>query len=122
MSTVPNPDAVFIDATNVVAIWTKNPDIKTKNITLAEMTANTAVLSTTLATIKTKESELVPFRNQRDDLARKLHSNCVQLRKAFSGCLGLDASEVEQAGGTRASERKSPKRKTKATKPTTSTT
>jgi hypothetical protein len=115
MSTVPNPESVFDDATNVVVIWTKNPDIKTKNVTLTEMTTNTGLLSTTLAAIKTKESELVPFRNQRDDLARKLHSNCVQLRKAFSGCLGLDSSEIEQAGGTRAIERKSPKRKAAAT-------
>jgi hypothetical protein len=113
MSTVQNPDAVFADATNVVGIWTKNSSIQVKGVTLPDMTANTALLNTTLASITKQENELIPLRNLRDDLARKLHGNCVQLRQAFGGCLGLDSSEVEQAGGTRASERKSPKRKAK---------
>ncbi|HLP07123.1 MAG TPA: hypothetical protein VK178_03090 [Opitutaceae bacterium] len=116
MPSIPNADNVIADTTNMLAIWNKNPTIQIKNMTLADMTANNALLSTTVATIVSKEKELIPTRNLRDDLSRKLHNNCVQLRKAFAGCLGLDASEVEQAGGTRASERKAPKRRTPKTK------
>ena len=51
------------------------------------------------------------IRNDRDGLAIELKYMCVRVRVGMKGYFGADSSEYEQAGGTRASERKKPARK-----------
>ena len=49
--------------------------------------------------------------NDRDALAAELKDICVRVRAGMKGYFGADSSEYEQDGGTRASERKKPIRK-----------
>lgn len=105
------------DTAKIVEIWKKNPDFKIKDFTFEAMAGDHATLKNTLDMLAAKEAEMLPLRNLRDDLARKLNANCVQVRKGFQGYFGLDSTEYEQAGGTRAIERRTPGRKIKDLKP-----
>ena len=80
---------------------------------MATFQANATTLDTVLEDIAAKELELTPLRNQRDDLALQLNEVCTRARSGMKGYFGPNSSQYEQAGGTRASERKKPVRKAK---------
>ena len=100
------PDDLTQSAHGIVQVWSANPDFKLKDVTLAQFQADVATFSDTLASIATKELELKPMRNQRDDLAAKLDDICVRARAGIKGYFGGNSSEYELVGGTRDSERK----------------
>ncbi|WP_339137462.1 MAG: hypothetical protein WGN25_05345 [Candidatus Electrothrix sp. GW3-4] len=51
--------------------------------------------------------------NEKGDTAEDLSDYIVQVRAVVKGLFGDDSSEYEMVGGTRASERKKPKKKDK---------
>lgn len=113
-----NPTKIEEAARGIVTTWSKNTDFTMKDVTLAQMTTNQTTLKGLLDSIKTKEAELLPLRNQRDDIAVVLKEQCVRARSGMKGFFGLNSTQYEQVGGTRSSERKSSARKsTKKTTP-----
>ena len=111
MATNSNPDAVQADAATLKKVWGDNADFKLKDVTFQNFKDKTDKLAQTLDEIARKELELTPLRNDRDGLANELKDICVRVRAGMKGYFGADSSEYEQAGGTRASERKKPSRK-----------
>ena len=111
MANNPNPDAVQADAATLQKVWGDNADFKLKDVTFQNFKDKTDKLAQTLSDIEQKELELTPLRNDRDGLANELKDICVRVRAGMKGYFGADSSEYEQAGGTRASERKKPARK-----------
>jgi hypothetical protein len=110
-----NPIKIESKAGEIVVVWAKNTDFTIKDLTLLQMTTNQTTLKGLITSIKTKEDELTPLRNQRDDLAKILNEQCVRVRAGMKGFFGLNSTQYEQVGGTRSSERKSPKRTPKVT-------
>ena len=108
MANNPNPDAVQADAATLKKVWGDNTDFKLKDVTFQNFKDKTDQLTKTLDDIEQKELELTPLRNDRDGLTNELKDICVRVRAGMKGYFGADSSEYEQAGGTRASERKKP--------------
>ena len=98
---------------DIVGVWSANPDFKLKDITLAQFQADAKAFADLVDSIATKEQELKPLRNSRDDLGSRLEDACVRLRAGIKGYFGGNSSEYELVGGTRASERKKTVRKAK---------
>ena len=60
--------------------------------------------------IRSLESRLTDLRNQRDDLYQETWDIVKRVRLGVRFIFGDDSSQYEMVGGTRASERKSPRR------------
>ena len=100
------PGNVRNDSEHILKVWTANPDFKLKDITLEQFQQDFATLKKLLDDIQTKEEELVPLRNQRDELSLKLNGACTRTRSGIKGYFGENWTEDEIAGGISASERK----------------
>ena len=110
MASNANPDKVKTDSDNILNVWKANTDFKMKEVTLEDFEGGTKRLNTVLKDILTKDQELSILKNERDDLARKLNELCTRARSGMKGYFGPNSSQYEQAGGTRAIERKKPAR------------
>lgn len=110
-----NAEKVKKDSGNILEVWTENPDFKMKDVTLDDFGKDYGILEKTLKEIAAFELKLTPLRNTRDDLAKKLNEINTRARSGMKGFFGPNSSQYEQAGGTRASERKAPTRKNKGT-------
>ncbi|HLP65892.1 MAG TPA: hypothetical protein VK181_00080 [Rhizobium sp.] len=119
MATTINAKNVKIDIDKIIEIMTANADFTMKNVTLATIGSDATSLGEAIKKIDSLEMQLTPLRNQRDDLARKLNEICTRARSGLKGFYGPNSSQYEQAGGKRAIERKSPKRKAAANTSTT---
>ena len=75
--------------------------------TLASFTVAHDELEATVKTIATKETELKGLRSVRKDQAAAQRARLLRARQAIRVHFGADSAQYEQAGGTRASERKS---------------
>ena len=113
MATNLNPDKVKKDSENILGVWTANPDFKMKDVTPEDFGKDYEALDKTLKDIAALELKMTPLRNARDDLARKLNEVNTRARSGMKGFFGPNSTQYEQAGGTRASERKAPTRQTK---------
>jgi hypothetical protein len=97
-------------------VWKANPTLKAGDETLEQYTAQVEELETLDKKITEDELNLNTARNSRDDNARSINSINSRFLSLVRGSFGPDSSEYEQAGGTRASERKAPvRRKTTTT-------
>jgi len=99
-------DNVIDESNKILKIWAANPDFKIKDVTLEQYQAQQGIIAKLQAEIRTKEDELTPLRNKRDDLMKELNANTTRARSGIKGFFGADSSEYELSGGTRASERK----------------
>jgi len=115
MRTKFDPDKVVADASQIVKVWEANSDFKMKDVTLDDLKVAQANLEKLLAEIGKKEDDLTGLRNDRDDEAVKLNEICTRARSGIRGFYGPDSTQYEQVGGTRASERKKPRRRAKDT-------
>ena len=66
-----------------------------------------------------RDLELTGIRERRDDKLRQVNELVTRFRSGIRSIYGPDSPEYEQAGGTRTSNRKPPKRKRQTTSPTT---
>ena len=107
-------NSVLLDAQKIIDTWTANPDFAFGAVTLkgfGELAFQTGQLS---QTIEAKRNELQGLMNQRDDTVKELRMLITRARSGIKATYGPDSSQYEQAGCTRASERKAPGRKAKA--------
>jgi hypothetical protein len=98
---------VLEDAGKIVDTWTANPDFKLGEVDLATFTKERDKLATDHATLESKRTELAGLVNARDDQSQAVHDLVVRARSGFRATYGPDSSQYDQAGGTRASERRS---------------
>lgn len=111
MPTKLNPETVKTDAEKILGVWKTNTGFTMQGVTLESFETDGKQLDALIKQIEAKESEITPVRNERDDLTRKLKEICTRARSGIRGYFGLNSSQYEQAGGTRASERKKPRRR-----------
>ncbi len=108
-----NTPEITDNATSILKIWTLEPVIKLKDLTLEQFQQDNTTLTQVLAQVEQKEEELTALRNQRDDLAEKLSANNTRVRAGIKSFYGSNSTEYELAGGTRAADRKPSTRKSK---------
>ncbi|HMF58567.1 MAG TPA: hypothetical protein VK619_19635 [Pyrinomonadaceae bacterium] len=111
MSRGKSVDAVLAEADQIMLVWDANADFKLGEITkerFQTMIANMRQAKSDLASLRTLLTEKTNITN---DTANELNSFVVRIRGGIKAVYGANSSQYEQAGGTRSSERKSPKRK-----------
>ncbi|MBB6052417.1 hypothetical protein [Armatimonas rosea] len=94
------------DAARIITVWRGNPDLKVKNLTLAELEADDTALAADEAELSALRDQLTTVLNRRNDRRKTLRKKVVAGRAGIKGYFGSDSSEYERAGGTRDSERK----------------
>jgi len=109
-------ETVLADGEQIERVWTENPTFSLGDITLAK-------LKTKITDLRAKRDEAETLRTQLTALANDLNAQTSELagivtraRSGFRAVYGPDSTQYEQAGGTRASERK--RRSKKKTPPT----
>ena len=81
------------------------------SISAANVEAKIDALETAVSELDALNAEKTRLVNVKGDQAEALSDYIVRVRLAVKGLFGPDSSEYEMLGGTRASERKRPKRK-----------
>ena len=115
MKTALNHTIVTSDAQKVISVCKANVDFKLKDFTIESVEKDCTDLDKLVLAIATKEQEITPLRNQRDELLARLKDFAMRGRSGMKGYFGADSTQYEQSGGTRTSERKKPVRKPKPT-------
>lgn len=84
-------------------------------ISASEMSDRIAALEAIISELDKANANTTQLVNSKGDQARRVSDYIVQVRSVVKGISGPDSSEYEMVGGTRASERKKPKRKAEKT-------
>ena len=82
-------------------------------ISIAELEARIAALETSSGAVDALNAERTQMVNVKADDVKGLNEYLIIIRLAIKSLCGLNSSEYEMVGGTRASERKKPVRKPK---------
>lgn len=117
------PETVLTQLSDVLSVWKERPDLKIERtgtdgavtlITLAEVSDRYDKLTKKVADITEAERRLAVSKDERDDEAKDLSDIRTRGLSLIRGVFGPDSPKYQQAGGTRASERKprTPKAKT----------
>jgi hypothetical protein len=102
---------VLADAENIVNVWSTNSDFKLGEITLPKFKEASANLQEADSTVEAKRTELTALIIDRDSQAAALNEWVSRARSGFRAVYGPDSTQYQQAGGTRASERRKPVRR-----------
>ena len=93
-----------------IEAWSTRPDLKMGEFSLEVLKACRDELAATQAKVDTKEVELDGLRIDLDEQSKRLNQMVRRARSVFRGVFGPDSKEYGQIGGTRASERRKPRR------------
>ena len=105
-------DTTLADGEQIERVWAENPTFSLGEVTLTK-------LQTRLKDLREKRDQAETLRTQLTALTNDLNTQTAELatintraRSGFRAVYGPDSTQYEQAGGTRASERKRPSKKT----------
>ncbi len=111
MSVYGKADRTIADAMRIKEVMKGNPDFKMKDASAETMESELTALNGCLQQIDLLDLQMSPLRRQRDDLLERLAGVCARARAGFKSYFGPDSLQYQQAGGTRASDRKRPQRR-----------
>lgn len=118
MKTVPVPARVIKELEKIEAVWEAHDDFTVgPDVTLKKIKDTRTQLEECTSKLIDLKRQITEQTNLRDDCAIIGNDLVVRARKGIVGFFGPDSTQYSQAGGTRASERKSPKRGTEKTAP-----
>ena len=112
MAKNPKLKTTLADALDVLSVWKTIPDFKIGDVSLNDLNG---AINMTEGLAKQHANNLVEragLKANRDDKVRELNEIVTRFRSAIRGQFGPDSPVYEQAGGTRSSSRKAPKRQT----------
>jgi hypothetical protein len=115
MARIANVKVTLEGAGAVKAVWQSIPEFKLGTIMLDDFMVVFDAADALQKEYATKDVELTGVRGKRDDKVRDLGELITRFRAGIRATYGSDSPLYEQAGGTRASARKAPTRKAKAT-------
>lgn len=100
------------DAKRLLDFMKKHPEFTLKDFTPTGFEAEIAKMEQREAALLKHRQDEIPLLNDRNDQQKVVRSATTRARSGVKGYFGPDSSEYEEVGGTRASERKKPVRKT----------
>ncbi|HEY2918134.1 MAG TPA: hypothetical protein VGK77_03970 [Candidatus Binatia bacterium] len=106
--------AILKAARTIQALWKENPDFEMGDIRLKDFNAVYDAAERLAENHARKRVELIGIKNNRDDKGKELNGLITRFRSGMRAHYGTDSMQYSQSGGTRISERKSRKRKSKA--------
>lgn len=101
-------DDVIADGERIIRVWKDNPTFTLGDLTLAQLETMITDLRTLREQIEDARTQLTQLVNQSNDKLTNIKTATTRARSGFRAFFGPDSSQYEQAGGTRASERKRP--------------
>jgi hypothetical protein len=101
-------DEVIADGERIIRVWRDNPTFTLGEITLPQLEAKIASLRALRGQIETARTQLTQLVNDSNANLADINNVTTRARSGFRAFFGPDSSQYEQAGGTRASERKRP--------------
>jgi uncharacterized coiled-coil protein SlyX len=108
-------DSVLTDSEQIARVWTDNPTFALGEITLAKLQTKITDARQKHDQIETLRTQLAALTNELTAQTKELATINTRARSGFRAFFGPDSTQYEQAGGTRASERKRPASKKKTT-------
>jgi hypothetical protein len=109
------PNNIVKQAQELITGWNQINPVPTPNgITTAAFGTELAAATTLDAQIAALEAQITDKRNQREVLYGALWEKMKRIRNVIKGTFGDDSSQYELVGGTRLSDRKPYKRRTKS--------
>ena len=104
-------DTVLSEAEQIARVWEDNPTFAMGDMTLAQFQAMIADLRAHRNNTEDLRTQLTAAVNDSNGKALAVATIVTRARSGFRAFFGPDSSQYEQAGGTRASERRRPARK-----------
>lgn len=108
-------DNVLSEAEQIARVWEDNPTFVLGDVTLAQFRALITELRTQRDKTEDLRTQLTASVNDTNGKAEAVESISIRTRGGFRAFYGPNSTQYEQAGGTRASDRKRPTRKGKKT-------
>jgi hypothetical protein len=99
-------DEVLTEGEQIVRVWEANPTFSLGEVTRAAMQTMLDNLRTARTQTEDLRTQLTQRVNEANSKADELNSIVTRARSGFRAIYGPDSTQYEQAGGTRASERK----------------
>ncbi len=103
--------AILKNAHIVKTVWEANPDFQMGDVQLNDFSMICETAEGLAEEYSRKRIELTGLKYNRDDKVKELNVLITRFRSGIRGHYGPDSPQYEQSGATRASARKSPKRK-----------
>ena len=105
-------DQVLADAAKIIKVLNENGKPKLGDLTADTLTTESDKLRTLDAELDEKRLDIAKLVDQVSDQVKVVAEMNVRGRGGVKAVFGGDSPQYEQVGGTRASERKTPKKKT----------
>jgi hypothetical protein len=105
-------DDILSDAERLIRVWTENPKLSLGDVTRESFQAQVSGFKSNRAINEELRMQLTRGINEVNDEAGEIQSINTRALSGARAQFGQDSSQYEQLGGTRASERKPPKKKT----------
>jgi hypothetical protein len=105
-------DDIKAEAEQLLRVWNDNADLALGDLTEAQFQAMVTAFNTTRASVDGMRTQLTKGVNDLNRQAAEIQEITVRARSVARGQYGLDSTQYDQLGGTRASERKPRKKKT----------
>ncbi|MDT4953780.1 MAG: hypothetical protein QOJ02_1918 [Acidobacteriota bacterium] len=99
-------DEVLTESEQIIRVWEANPAFSLGEVTRAAMQTKVDELRTARTQTENLRTQLTQAVNDANGKADDLNAIVTRARSGFRAMYGPDSSQYEQAGGTRASERK----------------
>ena len=110
-------EKLLVEAEQIARVWADNPSFSLGDITLAQFQTKIAELRNARGRAETLRTQLTALVNEANARGDELSELVSRARSGFRAFYGPDSTQYEQAGGTRASDRKRPARKLKPAPP-----
>ena len=104
-------DSVLTDGEQIARVWAENPTFALGDINLPKLQTKLADLRQKHDQAETLRTQLTALTNDLNEQTDDLSNIITRARSGFRAFYGPDSTQYEQAGGTRASERKRPSAK-----------
>jgi hypothetical protein len=110
-------ETLLAEAEQIVRVWADNPTFSLGELSLAQFQSKITELRNKRAQAETLRTQLTAIVNDANTLSDDLAELVTRARSGFRAVYGPDSTQYEQAGGTRASDRKRPARKPRPATP-----
>jgi hypothetical protein len=104
-------DTVLPESEQIARVWAENPTFALGEVTLDSLQSKIKDAQEKRRQVETLRTQLTALTNDLNVQVSELAGITTRARSGFRAFYGPDSTQYEQAGGTRASERKRPSKK-----------